>query len=352
MELGGGAYVAALGVTFAATAVATPMLRRFALRRAIVDAPDGGRKTQDVAIPYLGGVGIVASTSLVLIVAAAVSANPATNLALLLGVLGPALVLSVVGLVDDMRGLTPGVRFLAQSAAAVVTAWLMSAAGTRGQLSGIFWVDTAITVLWVVGVTNALNLLDNMDGLAAGVAGIAGVAYFVIAASNGQYLIAALALSLTGACGGFLVWNRFPARIYMGDSGALFIGFMLAALCVRVQLDDAPRPIALLAPAAVLLLPVLDTSVVIVSRLRRGVSPFQGGRDHLSHRLQRLGFDVPNAVGRLYAVAAGAGAIAWVASRVSLVPGLGLLGAAGVAFVWLFVRALGLERTHPIKESS
>lgn len=351
MELGALQYLAAFAAAFVAAALATPLMRRIALRRDVVDAPDGDRKVQSHAIPYLGGVAIAGSASLVLIVASTLRGNPGNDTRMLLGVLGPALVLSVVGLIDDMRGLTPLPRFLIQGAAAAVTAYLMARNGTMGTMTGHFWFDVIVTIFWVVGVTNALNLLDNTDGAASGTAGIAGLAFAAIAAANGQYLIAALALALAGSCAGFLVWNHHPARIYMGDSGSLFIGFMLAAIGVRINLVHLPQLNAMAIPILVLALPILDTSLVVTSRISRGISPFVGGLDHLAHRLRRTGLGTRGAVRTIWLGGALAGGSAFALSRLGAGAGALLTGICAVAFVATFVYAYRLPETGEFSRS-
>jgi UDP-GlcNAc:undecaprenyl-phosphate GlcNAc-1-phosphate transferase len=351
VDLGLLQYAAAFAATFAAAVVATPLMRRVALRRDVVDAPDGERKVQAQAIPYLGGVAIAGSASLVLIVASTLRGNPGNDTRLLLGVLGPALVLSAVGLIDDIRGLTPLPRFLAQSVAAGVTAYLMASAGTMGSITGLFWLDVGITMFWVIGVTNALNLLDNTDGAASGTAGIAGLGFAAIAAANGQFLIAALALALAGSCAGFLVWNRSPARIYMGDSGSLFIGFMLAAIGVRINLVTLPQLNAFAIPILVLALPILDTTLVVTSRIQRGISPFVGGLDHLAHRLRRTGLSVRGAVRRIWSGAVVAALMAFALSRATAGAGAALVGIAAVAFVATFIYAYRLPETGDLPRS-
>ncbi len=350
MAFGGLEYTGAFTAAFGMSVTLTPMLRRWALRRAIVDAPDGGRKQQNVAVPYLGGVAIAFAVTIVLLFGVGVGGLSNSDWAMLGGVLAPALLLALIGFLDDLRGLTPGMRFVVQSLAAVITAVALSLAGTRSQLTGFAPIDIAITVLWVVGVTNALNLLDNMDALAGGATAIAALAYFAIAAVNGQYLIAALALAIAGGCAGFLVWNRPPARIYMGDAGALFLGFMLAAVSIRIHLNGQPRLLALFAPLVVLFLPVLDTTLVVLSRLRRGISPFVGGRDHLSHRLLDRGRTVPQAGATLHAVAVLAGLCAIVMSRSTLGVGLLILVVLAVAFAWILTTALLAERHSQAQE--
>ena len=175
-----------------------------------------------------------------------------------------------------------------------------------------------MTVVWVVGITNAFNLLDNMDGLSSGVAAIAAGSIFVIAASNGQFLVAALSIGLAGCALGFLRHNFHPATIYMGDAGALFLGFLLAYLGLKLRFDT-PADVTFLVPIVVMGVPIFDTTLVTVTRLRARRQPVPRGRDHTSHRLVRIGLPVPAAVALIYAVGVCLGLVALVVSRVDRV---------------------------------
>ena len=156
--------------------------------------------------------------------------------------------------------------------------------------------NLSTTTIWIIGITNAFNFIDNMDGLAGGVAMFAAFGFFIISLSNGQLLVAALSAAICGSCIGFLFWNKNPARIYMGDSGALFLGFMLAAISIRVDSDGSNYLQSIFTPLVMLAIPFIDTAQVIISRLRQGVSPLQGGRDHISHKLLLLGVSEKTAV--------------------------------------------------------
>jgi UDP-GlcNAc:undecaprenyl-phosphate/decaprenyl-phosphate GlcNAc-1-phosphate transferase len=300
-------YAGILVASLTLSWVLVPVALRFALRRQVLDHP-GGYKTQDAPVPYLGGVAMLVAFAVAVAVAAALR-PPVSGFDQLLVILGVAVALGLVGLLDDLRGLGVTIRLVAMVAAGIAL-WF---GGTGVLLFGNPWLDGAITVLWVVGITNAMNLLDNMDGLSAGVAAIAAGTFFAVAALNGQFLVAGLSLALAGCALGFLRHNRYPARIYMGDAGSLFLGVMLAALGIRVRLDAGP-PIAVFVPLIVLSVPVFDTALVTVSRVLAGKSPFEGGSDHASHRLVRLGLRVPVAVGLIYGAAL---ASAWLAIAMS-----------------------------------
>jgi UDP-GlcNAc:undecaprenyl-phosphate GlcNAc-1-phosphate transferase len=200
----------------------------------------------------------------------------------------------------------------------------------------VAWINAFVTVLWVVGITNAFNLLDNMDGLSAGIAGIASLSFFAVAASNGQFLVGGLSLALAGCALGFLRHNFHPARVYMGDSGALFFGFLISYVGLKLQLAVSSQ-VSIVLPVMVCSVAILDTTLVTVARLRHGLSPFQGGRDHLSHRLVKIGLPVPVAVTVLYAAAASVGVVAFVLPRVDQTSAWTLS-----ALVFVLLTALGV----------
>ena len=285
--MAGWKYLATFVASFFAVAILTPFARSLALRYNITDNPDGpgGRKTQRVPVPYLGGLAMALGMTFAVLLGTFLSHPHSGDVALALSVMGPALMLALIGFLDDKSGLGVRSRLLSQIIAGTVIASLLISSGTQTSIFGHWWIDGPVTIFWVVGIVNAMNFMDNMDGLSASVGGIAGLAFAALAASNGQFLVAALSLALAGACGGFLIFNWAPARIYMGDAGALFIGCILAVIAIRLNLTKVPQPISLFAKLLVLALPIVDTSTVVLSRLRRGVSPLTGGRDHLSHRI-------------------------------------------------------------------
>jgi UDP-GlcNAc:undecaprenyl-phosphate/decaprenyl-phosphate GlcNAc-1-phosphate transferase len=350
--LGSLGYVAILFASLALSWVLVPLALRIATRREVFDHP-GGHKQQEAPVPYLGGVAMVLAFSAA-VIAAAIVRPPVAGLNELIVIMAAAAALSLVGLVDDLRGLGVTVRMVAMVAAALAL-WF---SGTGVLLFGNPWIDGAITILWVVGITNSMNLLDNMDGLSAGVAAIAAATFFGVAALNGQFLVAGLSIALVGCALGFLRHNRYPARIYMGDAGSLFLGFTLAALGIRLRLDAGP-PIAVFVPLVVLTIPILDTALVTLTRFREGRSIFQGGADHASHRLVQLGLRVPGAVRLIYVLAAFSSWLAIVISRqvdllsAYLLVGLwGAVAALSAGFLARTTRPAASQPTAPARESS
>lgn len=289
-------YTGLFLVSLLIAAISTPFFRNLALKQKILDTPNSERKIQRTAVPYLGGFGIALAVVLTTFVAITFSEATSENYFLALSVLAPAIVLGLIGFIDDKKHLTPLSRFIAQTFAGVFTALVLILTNTVGNPTNSVFLDALLTIIWVVGICNAINFFDNMDGAAGGISALSGFGFAIIGLQNGQYFVAAFGLVLSGACVGYLFWNWNPAKIYMGDAGALFIGIILAALAVRVDPVSVSGIGAFFVPICVLALPILDTTTVVIDRLRRKVSPFEGGLDHLSHRLRRKGLSVRQSV--------------------------------------------------------
>jgi UDP-GlcNAc:undecaprenyl-phosphate GlcNAc-1-phosphate transferase len=193
----------------------------------------------------------------------------------------------------------------------VIVAGILIASDTIGTPSQIFLIDAVVTILWIVGVCNSINFFDNLDGGAAGTVVVISFFTFLIAFDRGQLMVSALSIVTAGATAGFLIWNRPPAKIYMGDAGALFLGIIVAVLTIRLNPDINPNWKSLSIPLFLMAVPLLDTTVAVTSRLSRKISPFTGGRDHLSHRLMRKGLHRRTAAITLWALAAVYGTIAF-----------------------------------------
>jgi UDP-GlcNAc:undecaprenyl-phosphate GlcNAc-1-phosphate transferase len=218
-----------------------------------------------------------------------VSKLSASNYWLATSLLAPAIFMGLIGFWDDIKDLHPFPRFVGQTVAGVVVAIILILTSNFGTPTGSIAIDVILTVVWIVGISNSINFFDNLDGGAAGTTAVTSIALTYLAIINSQNLIGALSLVLAGATLGFLIWNRSPARIYMGDAGALFLGVLIATLTIRIKPNTDEISASFATPVLLLAVPILDTSVAVISRLRRKVSPFQGGKDHLSHRLIRSG---------------------------------------------------------------
>lgn len=274
--------------------LATPLAIRVACRMQFYDHPVG-YKGHPAPTPYLGGAAVIGAFLVGAVVAAA--ANPR-----LVPILVFTLVLWVVGTVDDRRTLRPSIRVLIASAAAT-TLWL---AGLGWSVFDGEVANLLLTNLWVIGLVNAFNLMDNMDGAAGSVTAVAAFGASLVAITDGAIALGALFLALAAACAGFLRYNlASPARIFLGDGGSMPIGFIMAAGIMALPNADVVGLPALAVGALLVALPILDTTLVVVSRTRRGLSVMTGGRDHLTHRMRaRLGS--PRMVAVALAVAQGA----------------------------------------------
>ena len=276
-------------ISYVLVGLLTPLMRKVALSQGVLDRPNSAHKSHKNPMPYLGGVAIIIGVVIVSYIALISNKFTWNNFWLATSVLGPALVMGLVGLWDDIKSLNPLPRFVGQSIAGLVVAFILISNDNIGNPTGITVLDAAITVLWIVGICNSINFFDNLDGGAAGTVAITAISLTYLAITGDQYFIAALSIVVAGSTLGFLIWNRAPARIYMGDAGALFLGVLIATLTVRFKPLTGNSVTSFAIPVLLLAIPILDTTVAVFSRLRRKVSPFQGGKDHLSHRLVRYG---------------------------------------------------------------
>ena len=312
-----------LAVAYVVAYAVTPLTSKVARRFDILDHPDtdaGGRKQHEQATPYLGGVAIFAG----LVCGAAVlliGDHQSVLIRRFLIGISIALALGFIGLIDDITPLPRSVR-LGGEVAAAIGAWSI---GYRVQAAPWEWANILITVVWIVGIANAFNLLDNMDGLTSGLAGMSALSFAVMGVTESVSVVAVTAAALCGAAFGFLAHNRHPAKVFMGDAGALFLGFLLALIGIETKFDNLQQ-VTFLVPVVVLGLTIFDTSLVMLSRLRARRPVFLGGRDHVSHRLVRAGLPVRAAVGLLYWAAACLGWLGLVISRANVEVGWMLLG--------------------------
>jgi len=304
-------YMLLGALTFVFVGVLTPIMRKIAISIGAVDAPTIERKAQKEPVPYLGGVAIAIG-----VVAASYAALLAENFSmenfrLASFVLIPAIAIAAMGLIDDLKGLQPWPRLIAQTFTGVIVAVILTITDTMGVAFGNTFLNYTISVLWIVGVCNSINFFDNHDGGAAGTVAVISLFLFFIAFDRQQILVSALAIVTAGATAGFLIWNRHPAKIYMGDAGALFLGIIISVLTIRLSPGIIPQEKSFAIPLLLMATPILDTTVAVISRLHRRISPFQGGRDHLTHRLMRVGLSRKVTALTLWAMAAFYGAMAY-----------------------------------------
>lgn len=307
--------VCCLGASFVISAVLTPLVRRWALERDFVDRPNADSHKRHLQAVSLGGgiaitVAILVPIVLALIAASLLHRADPAKLGFLaeiapawrawaggvvakipqgLAIIAGALVMHLVGIIDDHRPLSPAAKIVAQVGVAVA---LAAGFGIRsGEALGPT-ASVVLTTLWMVTLINAFNFMDNMDGMTAGVAGLTAIMLAVSALGAGQVFVPCLVFMVAGAALGFLLYNFPPATIFMGDAGSLVIGYFLAVCSVLTTFYDPQRwqrEPGLLVPLVVFAIPLYDTASVVARRLRAGVSPFRGDRRHFSHRLVALG---------------------------------------------------------------
>ncbi len=319
-------YLYVFASSLAASLALVPCFRRLALHFELLDRPIS-RKAHDRPMPLLGGVAMYTTFALVvglnLLLFLVVQTHPwvvkhlgplvaqAPHLLRVLpkvaGILAGATAVTVLGTIDDIAGIhfPPRVKLVGQTLAAAIAL----AAGIRTSFMPGVVLDYVISALWIVGITNAFNLLDNTDGAAAGIGAIAGSVLFVVVALQGQVFTALMLAALVGALLGFLRYNFFPATIFMGDAGSLFIGYVLACLCLvgSYVVPGSSRVLPVILPLLVLGVPLFDTSSVVYIRLRERRPIWVGDRCHFSHRLMDLGMSPRQAVLFLYLVTFGVG---------------------------------------------
>lgn len=316
---------------FAAAVGFTPITRRLAFRLGVLDQPSS-RKVHQTPTPLLGGLAIYGA-----LVLALVFFSPPFYMVEFGAILAGSAWLALVGFVDDRDGMAPLVKMAGQAAAALV----LIVAGIHIRIFDNAILDVALTMFWIIGIINAMNFQDNMDGLAAGITAIASIFFFVMAVQQELTLVGSLAAALAGASVGFLIYNFNPASTFMGDTGSMVLGFLLAVLAIKLDFNVPTnrQVVTWMVPVVVLGLPIFDMTLVVFTRLRERRSPMQGGKDHTSHRLVSLGLSQRGAVLVLYAVCASLGFFAVELSRATIhqgtLIGIGLFAVAFCAFGFL-----------------
>lgn len=328
----------AFGIALVSALFLVVPVRQLALRVGMVDQP-GPRKVHLAPIPLMGGLAMYIGVALALLIVMAPSARAQT-----LGIFLGATLVGLVGILDDGGLLHHQVKlFLGMPAAALI----LIAAGVRVEFFETIqpWkyaetADVLLTIVFVVGITASFSIFDHMDGLCAGIAAIASFFFAVYANWEGQTLVLTLAAAVMGAALGFLRWNFKPAKIFMGDGGAMFLGYLMATLAAKMRFANMHHRISWIVPLLILGVPIFDTTLVIISRSLRGLLPFATpGKDHASHRLANLGLGQRGAVLVLYGAGAVFGIVALLLGHLSFtgayVAGGGVLTIFAVAVVLL-----------------
>ncbi len=352
MEFGGvplPSSLIAFSVALIASLGLSVPVRQLALRVGMVDLP-GPRKVHQTPMPLLGGLAIYSGVILAILVSMDGSAR-----AQMLGIFAGASLLLIAGTLDDRGLLHHQIKlFVGMPVAALI----LLTSGVRAQVFALLlpgWLglalDAALTMFWVVGLTAAFSILDHMDGLCAGVASVGAVFFAIFASLSHQVLVGTLAAAVLGAAVGFLRWNFNPAKIFMGDGGAMFLGFSMAALGLKLRPTLLDPSMHWMIPVLILGVPIFDTTLISISRSRRGLLPFAApGKDHTAHRLANLGLGQRGAVLALYALG---GAFGMIALLVSRLPARHAYLVVGVLLAVVLLAIAGLERApyesqHPV----
>jgi UDP-GlcNAc:undecaprenyl-phosphate GlcNAc-1-phosphate transferase len=319
-------FIPILIVGFATALGLTPLSRQIAMRLGVVDKPTLPRKLHKGNKPMMGGLAIYVAVVIALLVF-----SPPQYIGQLVAICVGAGFLAVVGLLDDRYNLGVRIRLVAMFIATCVVVLF----GVQIRLFNTPLLDIPLTFVWVIALTNAANFLDNMDGLTAGFSAISSGFFLLIAFSQGQILVSLMAAAIFGSAVGFLAYNFNPASTFMGDMGALVLGFLQAILAIKLQFGEQPLGVTWMIPILVLVLPIFDINLVVWTRLSEGRSPFEGGRDHTSHRIMALGFSQRMTLIIIYLFCVLFGLMGFTISAIEVRLGV-VVGVVGLGMMGLF----------------
>ena len=325
-------YVWAFVIALIVTYICTPLVRTLAVKIGAIDAPDA-RKVHQVSIPRLGGLAIYIGYMVSLLYSV-------KDISSVKGWLIGSVILVAVGIWDDVKQIGPKTKLLGQIVAALMLPIFDNAIhfiSIGDHMLYLEYLSIPLTVFWIVGFTNIVNLIDGLDGLAAGISLIACIAICIVTLQMGQVDLACITLALAGAACGFLRYNFNPAKIFMGDTGSMLLGYTMAAISVMGSVKTAAT-VGLVVPVIVLGLPILDTLFAIVRRRINGRPVFQPDKGHLHHRLLAMGLTQKQAVLLMYAITAVLGCVSIVAAKANFTIGLLLVVLILCACVWTATR--------------
>ncbi|MFW6034639.1 MAG: glycosyltransferase family 4 protein [Halothermotrichaceae bacterium] len=314
-------YIIAFIISLVVTLICTPLIKKLALCIDAVDKP-GNRRINKNAVPTIGGIAIYIG-----FLAGVIFLVPLNNI--LTGIILGGTVILFVGIIDDLYELSPPIKLAGQiGAASILLYYGISIEFITNPFGGMIYLGywgIPLTLLWIVSVTNTVNLVDGLDGLAAGISTIAAITLFLVGVQEGQAVAGIMALTLAGSSLGFLRYNFNPAEIFMGDTGAMFLGYILAAISVAGALKSAAA-VTLLVPFVALGVPIFDTIFAIIRRLYHGKPIGEADHGHIHHRLLALGLNQRQAVLSVYAISIGLGLIALIINGSKIQDAIVLLG--------------------------
>jgi UDP-GlcNAc:undecaprenyl-phosphate GlcNAc-1-phosphate transferase len=301
------------------TLLIAPVSIKIAEKFKLIDHPNTApHKVHQSAVPKGGGIALALTVFFLVLTSAE------AKLADVRTILAASVFILLFGIWDDAKGLSAGWKLSGQILAAIVLIWQ----GLYIRMFGHPIPNIAMTIFWIVGITNAFNLVDSMDGLAAGLAAIASTFFLFVTIDANQLHLTYMSAVLLGSCIGLFYYNTTPAYTFLGDSGAQFLGFMLATLAMTYTPPGLPQPSSWFVPILLLGVPILDTTLVVVSRLRRGEPIYKAGQDHVYHRLTQLGMSPAQAVVAMHVAALLVGSLAFVALQLPPLPANLLFGLA------------------------
>lgn len=344
-------YISAFLTASILSFVLTPLAKKLAHKIGAIDVPKDDRRVHKTPIPRLGGLAIYLATFITIFVFGLMGevTMDSSIVAIFIG----ASIIVVMGMVDDTKPLSAKVKLLGQ----IIAALVLVKGGIRIEVFsnpfiegynvtslGVFSIP--VTVIWIVGITNTLNLIDGLDGLAAGVGAIASLSLFFVAAnfvniSPFYYVVMFIAVVLSGAAVGFLPYNFNPAKIFMGDTGSLFLGYMFAVLSVRGVMKGVTT-LSFVLPIVILGLPIFDTAFAIVRRSLKGQPIMQADKGHVHHRFLRLGYTQKQTVLTMYLICVALGMIAFLLSNMTSINYLKHLGYIG-SIVFLLIAQISVS---------
>ncbi|HOA42944.1 MAG TPA: MraY family glycosyltransferase [Bacillota bacterium] len=330
-------------VAFIITFGLTPLAIKIAPKIGALDIPKDDRRMHTVTMPRFGGFAIYMGSMV-----ASALLLPGTTDHRMTGIAVGATLILIMGIIDDIHGLSAKVKLVGQIACACilfatnVRISFVSDPFGNGIIEFPWIVSLLVTILWIVGITNTINLIDGLDGLAAGVSFIATIAIAYIAYIHGRYEVCMAFMALAGSCLGFLPWNFHPAKIFMGDGGALYLGFMIASISVMSPMKSA-TVIATILPIFVLALPILDTALAIVRRVKNGRPIMEADKGHLHHKIMNVGMGQKRTVLTLYSISGIMGVAAILISRDLFKDALFLMATAAT-LIYVFMKDQGFGK--------
>lgn len=332
-------YIMLFCTALAASIAITPFIIRFAVRIGAMDVPRDNRRVHKEPKPLIGGLAIFASFVITILIFLPITKQ-------LIGILLGSTFIMICGFIDDLKPMRPRIKLILQVFGAIILVYfgvrikIVTNPFDNMGMSDIGWLSVPATIFWIVGVTNAFNIIDGLDGLAAGVASISCITLFIISLINGRITAAFLTAALAGSTIGFLPYNFNPAKIFMGDTGAQFLGFVLAAISIQGAIKSAAA-IVITVPILALGLPIYDTLISMIRRFINKRPVMEADRGHLHHRLLDMGLSQRQAVLVMYSISALLGISAIFAMELSTIKSFFILLFV-ICAVFFLAKELGL----------